>query len=75
VQDAALRLKHVHSLIELRDRIRRAVELCSPSRMKRLDVMGRCDAMMILILYVCLSISPSDLPIYLPIYLPTYLST
>ena len=35
VQDAAQRLKHVHSLIELRDRIRRAVELCSPSRMKR----------------------------------------
>jgi len=35
VQDAALRLKHVQSLIELRDRIRMAVELCSPSKMKR----------------------------------------
>jgi len=34
VQDAALRLKHVQSLIELRDRIRMAVELCSPSKMK-----------------------------------------
>jgi len=35
VQDAALRLNRVRSLIQLRDRIRFAVETCSPSKMMR----------------------------------------
>ena len=35
VQDAALRLSRVRNLIQLRDRIRFAVEICSPSKMHR----------------------------------------
>jgi hypothetical protein len=35
VQDAAARLTRVRNLIHLRDRIRFAVEVCSPSKMQR----------------------------------------
>lgn len=35
VQDAAMRLGRVRTLIQLRDRIRFAVEVCSPSKMQR----------------------------------------
>jgi ferredoxin-NADP reductase len=35
VQDAAGRLTRVRNLIQLRDRIRFAVEVCSPSKMQR----------------------------------------
>jgi len=43
VHDAKLRMQKVASLIQLRDKMRFAVEICSPSKMKRYERRCRCS--------------------------------